>query len=243
MLYAYIDESGDRSHSHKARDHFIMGAVAAQEQDRASVTRLLVDLRAHLHRRPTDVLHWANIRSHPQRLYIAQTLGVAEFLTVSSVIVCKRQFPREDAILDEDRAYLYTFRYLLERLSWLARAHRTELDYTLSHIVRFKLDKLRKYEAVLRQEAGCQIDWRFVARPGKIDQPGRIEELQLADLATSAIAAAFEPDDFHNTEQRYLHCIAPRLYRHPGGALTSYGLKVHPWNETTRAAYPWAATL
>ncbi len=93
------------------------------------------------------------------------------------------------------------------------------------------------YEARLKAEAACQIK-----RPGRIDQPQRVEELQLADLAASATAAAFEPDPFGNTEPRYLRELAPRLYRHKGN-LTSYGLKMHPWNAATQTAYPWVHAL
>jgi hypothetical protein len=87
--------------------------------------------------------------------------------------------------------------------------------------------------------AGANID----GHGGRIDQPNRVEQLQLADVSASAIFQAFEPDQFGNTETRYLTELAPRLYRCPPGLLTSYGLKMHPLNETTKAAYPWAATL
>ncbi|WP_250291423.1 hypothetical protein [Frankia sp. CiP1_Cm_nod1] len=62
-------------------------------------------------------------------------------------------------------------------------------------------------------------------------------------MAASATFPAFEQDQYGNTEDRYLRELAPRLYRRPGRPITSYGLKVHPWNETTGAAYPWAAAL
>src|SRR5215467_4719268 len=102
------------------------------------------------------------------------------------------------------------------------------VDYTLAHIVRFQIAKLREYEARLRADRNCSIKWDYL-RAGKIDQPHRVEELQLADIAASAIAAAFECDRFGNTEPRYLIEMAPRLYRQAGN-LTSYGLKMHPWN-------------
>ena len=142
----------------------------------------------------------------------------------------------------EDVAYLYTLRFLLERLSWIGRRYGGAVDYTLAHIVRFPIAKLRQYEARLRAEAGYKIGWNYIAGPGAIDQPSRVEELQLADLTASAIAAAFEPDQYGNTEKRYLEELAPRLYRHEGN-LTSYGLKMHPWAAPTQAAYPWVLAL
>jgi hypothetical protein len=191
---------------------------------------------------PGHELHWLNIKSHPQRLHVARTLGQADFLTISSVVVCKRHFAPGDAIHHNDVAYLYTLRFLLERLSWLGRDRGGAVDYTLAHIIRFQIAKLRHYEALLRAEPQCKIRWAYIAGPGSIDQPSRVQELQIADLAASAIAAAFEPDTFGNTEPRYLQEMIPRFYRR-GGNLTSYGLKMHPWNAAAQAAYPWVQAL
>jgi hypothetical protein len=63
----------------------------------------------------------------------------------------------------------------------------------------------------------------------------------LADIAASATYQAFEPDQYGNTEPRYLQELTSRLWRPPSRQLTSYGLKMHPWNDTTKAAYPWVA--
>lgn len=66
----------------------------------------------------------------------------------------------------------------------------------------------------------------------------RVECLQLADLAASATGAAFHKDEFGNTEIQYLQGLAARLYRR-NGTLLSYGLKLHPGRDSTKAAYPW----
>ncbi len=167
-------------------------------------------------------------------------MGAAQWLTVSSVVVCKRELMSR--LPSEDYAYLYTLRYLLERLSWLARDSGHDLHFVLASITRFKLAKLREYESRLQGSPGCQIAWRHVA-PGRIDQPSRVEGLQLADFCASATFKAFEPDQYGNTEERYLRELAPRLYRRGAAPLTSYGLKMHPWNNATRAAHPWVAAL
>lgn len=148
-----------------------------------------------------------------------------------------------DTGLNDDLGYLYTLRYLLERLSWFARERNLVLEVTLAHVVRFKIEKLRTYEQILRADPTCQIAWAWLDEAGaKIDQPNRVELLQMGDLTASSIATAFEPDRFGNTEDRYLRELSPRLYRRKGN-LTSYGLKLHPWSDSTRAAYPWVAAL
>lgn len=243
-LLAFIDESGQRGTSATSSDHFVMSAAVVRGQDLPVASLFLATLRAELRRNPGDHLTWKNLKTHSDRLHTAQALGAVPWLRVCSVVVCKRHLCRMS--LNDDQAYLYTVRFLLERLSWLGRKYNSTVTYTLAAIQRFPKSKLRTYEAILTQEAGCQIDWQYLdPRGGQIDQPQRYEPLQLGDLTASAIAKAFEPDEFGNTEPRYLQELRARLwggpYRKP--KLTSYGLKMHPWNGTTKAAYPWVAAL
>lgn len=243
MLYAYIDEAGDRSRRPSATDHFVMSsAVIVPDFHLGTASAFLADLRRELRRSPGDCLHWANLKSHSDRVHASQRVGAQSWLQITSVVVCKRHLT--GASLNDDQAYLYTFRFLLERLSWLARDARRELTYTLAHVKRFKLSTLRQYEAALRNTRDCQVSWpELGGRGGVLEQPSRVEYLQLADIAASATYAAFEPDRFRNTERRYLEGLAPRLYRRGAAPLTSYGLKIHPFNATTKAAYPWVAAL
>jgi hypothetical protein len=239
-LHAFIDEAGQRARTAASSSHFVMTAVVIPDEHLASSVQLLAQLRRDLGRRPGDTLHWQNLKSHSLRLHAAKTVGSIQWITVSSVIVCKPRL--SGGPLTDDQSYLYTFRYLLERLSWLARDQGRQLHYTLAHVVRFKLSKLRQYETALRNVPECQVHWPSLdPAGGRLDQPSRIEQLQLADICASAIFRAFESDDFGNTEPRYLQELAGRLYRRGAAPLTSYGLKIHPTN--ARAAYPWVAAL
>lgn len=204
---------------------------------------LLAQTRVDLNRRPGDTLHWRNVKAHPQRVHFAKAIGATDYLTVCTVVVCKRHLT--STRMNDDQTYLYTFRYLLERLSWLARDQGAELKYTLAHVVRFKLQKLRDYEGILRLDPQCQVAWSSLdPRGGRIDQPNRVEGLQLADAAASATFAAYEIDAYGNTEDRYLRELSGRLYRRGSGAnaLTSYGLKMHP-QTAIKADHAWVAAL
>jgi hypothetical protein len=93
------------------------------------------------------------------------------------------------------------------------------LSYTLAHIVRFKIAKLRTYEQILRQAPDCQIAWSWLdPAGGALDQSNRVELLQLADAAASATFAAFEHDTFDNTETRYLAEMSPASTGGPAGS-------------------------
>lgn len=226
-LHAFIDEAGQRARTPTSSRHFVMAAAVIPDEHLASSANLLAQLRNDLGRRPGDTLHWQSLKGHSLRLHAAKTIGSTQWITVSSVVVCKTHLT--GGLLNDDQSYLYTFRYLLERLSWLAREQRRELRYTLAHIVRFKLAKLRQYETALRNVPECQVFWPALdPRGGRIDQPSRVEQLQLADICASAVFRAFEPDEYGNTEPRYLRELAGRLYRRGAAPLTSYGLKIHP---------------
>jgi hypothetical protein len=240
LIHAFIDEAGDRSRRSPV-EHFVMSAVVIPEPHILTSGTFLAELRKETGRRSNDTLHWRNF-PHPERVHASKRLGSQDWLTISSVVVCKRSLT--GPILNDDHAYLYTLRYLLERLSWLARDSGSDLTYTLAHIVRFKMEKLREYEQLLRLNPECRVAWEVLGgRGGAIDQPSRIEQLQLADIAASATWAAFEKDRYGNCETRYLFNLGPRLYRRGRSPLTSYGLKIHPFNATTEAAYPWVAAL
>ncbi|MEU5486963.1 DUF3800 domain-containing protein [Streptomyces sp. NPDC020196] len=241
-LHAFIDEAGVRSHSKASSDHFVMSAVIVDDRDLLAAKGFLAQLRLDLGRRPGDELHWVALKKHEQRIHAAKSLGSQQWATISNVVVCKRHLNGQ---LPVGQFYLYTFRYLLERLSWFARDTNAKLSYTLAHIThpQMAVADLRQYEAALRAMP-TQIAWGALdPKGGKIDQPGRLEMLQVADLAASATFGAFKLDRFGNTEPRYLQDLAPRLYRRGVSPVTSYGMKMHPWDASTKAAYPWVAAL
>jgi len=240
-LLAYIDESGQRGR--KGSRHFILSALIVRDTKEHAALDLLSELKQKLNRKPGDVLHWQKYTGHGLRLTAAQAVAQPNLFRVVSVVVCKDHL-EAGSHMNDDHAYMFTFRFLLERLSWFAREYDAELEYTLGHVVRFPMSKLREYEARLR-ESQSRIAWSHLSPSGgRIDQPKRVPMLQLADIPASAIGAAFNPCERGFTETRYLtEFIRKILYVRNGGALTTYGLKMHPWNESTKAAYPWVAAL
>ncbi|MFC8432225.1 DUF3800 domain-containing protein [Streptomyces sp. NPDC057253] len=241
-LHAFIDEAGVRSRSKASSDHFVMTAVILDDQDLPAAAQFLAQLRLDLGRGPSDELHWVNLKQHDQRVHAAKSLGGQSWATISNVVACKRHLSTK---ITDGQFYLYTFRYLLERLSWYARDAQATLHYTLAHITRpqMTIGDLRQYEAALRAMQTSIVWTALDPAGGKINQPAKVEMLQCADLAASATYRAFELDRFGNTEDRYLRELSPRIYRRGGGAITSYGMKVHPWDSNTKAAYPWVAAL
>jgi len=144
-------------------------------------------------------------------------------------------------------AYLYTLRFLLERLSWLGEKYDTVTSYTLSHVKHFRVENLKYYESKLREMGTeTQIHWPYIdPRGGRISNDKTIESLQLADLLASATARAFEANESGPPDRQYLLQLVPHLYRGPSGphTITSYGLKMHPWHREAKAYYKWVTEL
>lgn len=242
VLHAFVDESGIVHMTPSSPDHFIMTAVVVRDTNLPRVASLLGQLRDDIRRPADQYLSFKDIRLHNDRLRVSDVIGKQSWLRTISVVVCKRHL--QGSLPSIDHAYLFTFRMLLERLSWLAADHGEVATYTLAQINGLKIDKLRDYERRLRgMETTIQWD-HLDPKGGKIDQPQRLEPLQLADLVASSTGRAFNGEKPWNyTEQAYLRNLSSRIYRKPGRPITSYGLKLHPSRDAVRAAYPWIPAL
>jgi hypothetical protein len=238
VLYrVYVDEAGDRGISKASGCHFVVSAVVVADSDDAKLRDELRSLREDLGRRPGHVLHFVKF-SHSQRLKAVQDLASSCAATIINVIVHKdligQPLPTGEMahISKPDPMYLWALRLLLGRVSWFVDDHGgKEAIVTFAHLKGFKAQKLHDYRAALETTSDLKIRWRvFAGHPFRIESPGSVELLQLADTAASALFRAVEPDVFGNTETRYLEELGPKLYCREGGSITSYGLKVFPAN-------------
>ena len=140
----------------------------------------------------------------------------------------------------KDVLYFYAVRYLLERVSWLARdaavagegygrarlvfSERTHMSY--SDLFTY-LDLLKR-----RQKTGEDVRIAFPAlclerEKIKVIQSYKQAGLQLVDAWVGAAWNGLEQDKYGNREARYAQVLSPLLYRHRGAA-ESYGIKIIP---------------
>lgn len=235
----YIDEAGDRGMHERSSKFFVTSAVLVREElnDRVKSVEL-AELRKTLGRKPDHPLHFQKL-SHSQRLKAAQEVAGFSIETVANVIVCKHKFKPEDGsneplpfVSKPDPMYLYAMRLLLERISWYVRDNGGgPAIVTFAHLARFPIAKLHDYRKALSL-SDTSIDWQsFGGHDFKMLGTKEKPMLQVADITASSVFKAVEPDDYGNTERRYLEEINPKLYRRGNAQLTSYGLKVFPVSE------------
>ena len=115
MSNAFIDESGQRGFSARSSHFFVMAAVVLEGGDSLhQASEVLAHIRRDLGRGAHDVLHWKNIKTHSQRVRAVQIIGGSSFITVSSVVVCKRGLTLPQKYWgNEDDTYLNSLAMLL----------------------------------------------------------------------------------------------------------------------------------
>jgi hypothetical protein len=234
----FVDESGVRAHGPKTSKHFVLSACIFPDQNQPDVLSTVADIRVNLRQPPAHTISFKDL-THQSRVYVVSRYAALPYLTVTSVIVCKREVPKP--MTDLDGAYLYTLRFLLERISWFVDDAKGQAYVTFAHIDYFKIDKLHEYVETLRHQH-TEIRWQALFLPVRMQTMQGNDFLQVADTVASATAQAFEPDRFGNVEQRYLRDLGPRIYRR-GRKVTSYGLKLHPRKMAQDAAYSWVEAI
>ncbi|MDP2182398.1 MAG: DUF3800 domain-containing protein [Actinomycetota bacterium] len=239
LWHAYVDETGDRGWTRRApetpigtragsSEHFSMGAIIVPDGYQTAVLDRWDEVALEIGRNPGDVIHWINIRSHAQRLYLAQTVAGFDQAFVAAVVFSKWDTPNVNANGVQQPEYLYNWllRMIVERLSWFARDRGDTIKLTFGQVRGLDPRKLHDYLTRLRG-LDTTIAWEALHLPPRIDTPANRRMLQVADTVCGTLSSAFEWDNFGNVETRYLEALRPRLWIRNGN-LSSYGLKVNP---------------
>lgn len=236
----YVDEAGDRGISPNSSKHFVVSGIVVPDAQDTQARLELAALRQALGRKPGQTLHFQNF-THSQRLKAAQDVAKFAIGAISNVIISKAALGQGQPagagnlayVTNPDPMYLWGVRLLLERISWYIRDHGAgSAIVTFGQIVRFPAAKLHNYRQAL-EYSDTEIWWpAYNGHPFRIEAPNKIELLQVADTAASALFRAVEPDQYGNTEDRYLKELAPKLYRRSSGNVVSYGLKVFPTHQS-----------
>jgi hypothetical protein len=245
---AYIDESGDEGFVFHPEERgssrwLVLSAVVFRKSNDLHAVHVMRDVRAMLKKEPKKALHFRELR-HEQRVPYVRTIGEAKLRTVS-VLIHKPSIKEPERFQSESfRLYRYASRLLLERVSWLCRDHHKEgegdgtVEITFSNRSAMSYDDLRNYLGHLRETsdaADVRVDWKVV-RPEQVRAVNhdQLAGLQIADAVASGIYFAVNLNPYGEAEDRYLHLLAPTIYRHKKNAL-GYGLKFWPEDYETMA--------
>jgi len=170
-------------------------------------------------------------------LVLVDEIAKADLRAVS-VLIHKPSLREAEMFAERYRLYFYAVRYLLERVSWYCRDHRTSSDegdgtinLVFSNRTGMSYQELREYLDLLREQsrlADVRIHWGVI-RAGQVTAltPGRRMGLQIADAVAGSFFRAVERNPYGFTEDRYARILKPVVYRYRGKS-EGYGLKMWP---------------
>lgn len=240
MYRVYIDESGDRGMKPESSEYFVVAAVIVKDRHDADLRADLANIRRVIRRPEGHVLHFRKM-AHATRAKVTAEIGKSHADAITSVVMCKRLLSSQSGpggasyISIPDPMYLFALKMLWERVSWFVRDDGrrdgkpgSAAKVTFAQIKHFQIQKIIDYRERLEKKQ-THMEWAsFAGHPFTMKSTEEAELLQLADSVASGIAAAIEPNNFGDVEDRYLRNVAPKLYRYRKSPLTTYGLRVFP---------------
>jgi hypothetical protein len=242
---AYVDESGDEgfkfrksSDEEASSDWFVLAAFVTRKRTDLETVKVVDQVRQEFQLHPRKHIHWKNLK-HPQKVRYAQIIAALQ-ARIIAVCVHKPSLLEPEKFQDRYRLYFYAVRYLIERISWLARdRHNPDkwggdgtVQLIFSNRQGMSYNEMRDYLRLLEKQKQVGKDIRIEFDKIPIDKletrtPGRSMGLQLADASAGAFFNAIKRDKFGNTEPRYLKIVLPILYRHKNN-YQGYGFKIIP---------------
>ncbi len=235
---AYIDESGDEGFAfgEGSSEWFILSAAITRRASDLETVRLVDTVRDRLGRPPRKPLHFRDLR-HEHRLVFVDEIAQRNLRTVS-ILIHKPSLCETEMFAERYRLYFYAVRYLLERVSWYCRDHRTSsdegdgtIDLVFSNRSGMSYQELREYLDRLREQSrlgDVSVDWNVIrASQVMALTSGRRMGLQIADAVAGSFFYAVERTQYGFTEDRYARIVKPVVYRYKGKS-EGYGLKIWP---------------
>jgi hypothetical protein len=238
-FHAYIDESGDEGFAFRpwpdrgSSEWFVVAACVVRDEMHSEASAKLHAIIDPIEGgRNGTPIHF-NKLNHDMRIGIAHQLAGVPMRTIA-VCFHKPALPNGHTLAGNRRLYFYAVRYLIERISWLARENapissgdkRCRLNF--SKCKNLAYDDLMRYLNKLKLDK-TQIDWNHLdTHMFKVAKHESSIWLRCADFVASAYAKGLEQNAFGLCEDRYARLLKPIAFRHRN-TYWSYGLKVSPF--------------
>ncbi|MCK4273814.1 MAG: DUF3800 domain-containing protein [Dehalococcoidales bacterium] len=224
-MYAYIDEAGDDGIGGKGTKWFVMTAVITNQEEASTLGYVYQRIRQRIDLKENKPLHWSEF-SHLRKKAIIEELINSSF-SFCSVLV-DTQHPdivNTSPKLGGRRLYFYTFRRLVERLTWYCDDRGYKVRLYPENKAGIKYEELKGYLDYIQRQPDCEIRKGCIleVQPKAKTQSNLI---QLADCVCGALYNAVE-HKYGVIEDAYLLMLKEKLYKHDN-KLFGYGLKFMP---------------
>ncbi len=236
-FHAFIDESGDegfifKDHPEKASSEwFAISACIVRATRMLPASRELRSTFDPIEAARKAPAHFAAL---PHDARVAVVNGIAKLpIRVAVVAINKRSLKPGHTLGGNRRIHFYAARYLLERISWIARDHTNpgegngQCKLTFSHCKGLSYSILSDYFEKLKGQQ-TQIAWDHVdSQEIKVLPHADSVWLRAADATASSATQALELSRHGFCEHRYITTLKPAIYNIKGNYL-SYGMKIFP---------------
>ncbi len=236
FLEVHVDETGDRGFGPRASPVFCLAACAFRHSKAHLVTKAMRDLNESLGRANVPMHAREHLRKHGRKMEACERLGALNGTVRLLYVVLPKNLVNSDSYLrDPIGAYNYPVKFLLERVSWLARDVRCPARVTLAAVRGLPPAKIRDYVNLLyRNPSLSSIEWPWLKPPLSFSPAQQRVGLQWADISAMALHQAVVPKTHppHRVEPAYINALAPAVWGKRD--LESYAVKsmVEGWHQS-----------
>lgn len=239
MLYAYIDETGDRGLVEKSGSSpiFGMAAIITTKESGKAVQEAILHLRDKFKIPENQVMSSKkNVKTHSRRIYAAQVLSEIKDVRVIYVY-CQKSEVTGNYTQDRDAFYNYVALKTYKNILWAARNWKgTEegIQTAFGHVKHHDTKRTADYfdftlqfENKVPSEMEKKLHWVHAST---------YLESQAADLYGCFLKNAIWPDEFGNIESKYLELIWHQIRKGDKNCPIPLGLMSMPTNELAAKA-------
>ncbi len=224
-MYAYIDESGDEGIGGKGTKWFVITALIASQEEATALGYAYHRIKQRIDLDADKVLHWYKL-SHPRKKAVVEELVNNDFSVCSVLVDTQHQdIVNTSPKLEGKRLYFYTFRRLVERITWYCNDKGYKVRLYPENKGGIKYEELNGYLNYIQSQPDCQIRKGCIlgVRPIAKTQSNLV---QLADSVCGAVYNAVEYK-YGVIEDSHLLMLKDKLYRREGKVF-GYGIKFMP---------------
>ncbi len=243
-MYAYIDESGDEGVGGKGTKWFVVTALIASQEEAAVLGYTYHRIKQRIDLGANKPLHWSEL-SHPRKKAVVEELANNGFSVCSVLVDTQHQDIVNTSLKLGGRLYFYTFRRLVERITWYCDDKGYKVRLYPENKAGIKYKELNGYLNYIQSQPDCEIRKGCIlgVKPKSKSQSNLV---QLADCVCGAVYNAVEYK-YGVIEDSYLLMLKDKLYRR-GSKVFGYGLKFMPYKsklipQVLSGTYKWLDSI
>ena len=188
-MYAYIDESGDEGTGGKGTKWFVITALIASQEEATALGYAYHRIKQRINLGADKPLHWYKL-SHPRKKAVIEELANHDF-SICSVLADTQHQDIVNTSLKGKRLYFYTFRRLVERITWYCDDKGYKVRIYAENKGGISYEELNVYLNYIQSQPDCEIRKGCIlgVKPKAKTQSNLI---QLADCVCGAVQNAVE---------------------------------------------------